>query len=51
MREKGTGYYSEGIVSPSGERNVVSHFDGSPKGKATHDNLLDVIPVKDEENV
>jgi len=36
------------MVDTSGQRNIVSHFAPRARGKATHDNLLDVIPVERE---
>ena len=37
------------MVDSTGQRNIVSCFDSHSRGKATHDNLLDVIPVEGEE--
>jgi len=34
------------MVDTSGQRNIVSRFDPRSRGKATHDNLLDVISVE-----
>ena len=37
------------MVDSSGQRNIVSSFTPHSIGKATHDNLLDVIPVESKE--
>lgn len=37
------------MVDSTGQRNIVSCFDPCSRGKATHDNLLDVIPVESKE--
>ena len=37
------------MVDSSGQRNVISHLRGKEIGRATHNNLLDVIQVEGEE--
>lgn len=36
------------MVDSTGQRNIVSRFNPHSGSKATHDNLLGVIPVEGE---